>query len=239
MNVRNEKRYSMFRILTACLVGLLFVGCSDVNEIEPAHLLETEPTDGAHIYYHDSITFIFDKPVQLVKVYGINALPKFRYPTNQWYIWAKQLEMIFPKYVSDPPKKVTLNITYQDNGDLHQATVSFFFIGMIGYHSTPILITNSNVRGRGKTLNAEFLNANGITISFTKPVIAEKGCIEIKPVGGDPLGWIAKWESSSVTLTPLKGQGLVNGTEYVVEIKNVEDAIGQELNTQITFTTTD
>ena len=102
--------------------------------------------------------------------------------------------------------------------------------------------TSDNARKfTGKEYDADVkLYYYGITIGFNEPVIVEKASIDIKPVGGGLLGWVAKWDdNSSVTITPLKGQGLVNGTEYVVEIKNVEDAAGQVLNTQITFTTTE
>ena len=151
----------------------------------------------------------------------------FTFSQSQWQIAAKQLSLVF----SDVIEEVLLNVTYQVNGDSHSAMVSFFPV----CNSLPLLIANSNAIGEDKDLSAEFLNENGITISFNKPIVS--GCLEIKPVVGIRLGWIADWDRSKVTITPRKGQGLVNGTEYVIEIKNVEDAIGQVLNTQITFRT--
>ncbi|MDE0042933.1 MAG: hypothetical protein OXT74_12920, partial [Candidatus Poribacteria bacterium] len=92
-------------------------------------------------------------------------------------------------------------------------------------------------------VNPDRINSQGITITFA--TVVRPSSIEIRPEGGKPLNWSAKWRCGSVTITPHgDGDKLLRGKDYVIEIKgikndlqNIRDEAIESLDFKLHFST--
>ena len=98
------------------------------------------------------------------------------------------------------------------------------------------------------TISLKSLNTDGITFKFNRS-IDRVGEITIRPVTeihdeeerthktvyGEPLGWNREKSSHSVTITPKKGQELVKGQTYMIELRDFEDVVGDQVDADIEF----
>ena len=80
------------------------------------------------------------------------------------------------------------------------------------------------------------LNADGITFKFNRPIY-NRGKIAIQPVDGEPLGWNRQESSHSVTITPPEGKELVRGQRYTIQLRDVKDILGNQVDAEIEFST--
>ena len=99
-----------------------------------------------------------------------------------------------------------------------------------------VKITGGTVTNGEKDVDAELLNATGITITFDENI--KTGTVVLRPKDGAPLNWIVRWWSCSVTLYRRDPDRLQNGTEYILELY-IQDPTGTRSDFKIRFTTKD
>ena len=80
------------------------------------------------------------------------------------------------------------------------------------------------------------LNTDGITFKFTRPIHGN-WTITIQPVDAEPLGWHVEKSSHSITITPKKGQELVKNHRYRIQLRDVKDILGNQVDAEIEFST--
>ena len=80
------------------------------------------------------------------------------------------------------------------------------------------------------------LNTDGITFKFNRS-IRGSGKITIQPVDGEPLGWNVESSSHSITITPPEGKELVRGQRYTIQLRDVKDILGNQVDAEIEFST--
>ena len=78
------------------------------------------------------------------------------------------------------------------------------------------------------------LNTDGITFKFNRS-IDRVGEITIKPVDGRILFWNKEKRSHSVTMTPRKGKELVKGQTYMIQLRDFEDVVRDQVDADIEF----
>lgn len=218
--------------------GLGFMACS-----ERAHLIETEPPVGEIGYFDPELTLHFDKPVSAVWVDDAEAQPMCTPPTRDWQISSDDLqsfavsEAIVRATLTLPAKEVCFAVRYTDGTGTHEQQLCTLLRAVLIQLPDPQII-ESNVKDGDEAVDPAPLNTNGITLLFNDDVT---GSIEIRMENGTSLGWIAKWNKGeawgdSATIVPRLGEELVNGTVYTIQI-NAQDAAGNKLTEEITFTT--
>ena len=97
----------------------------------------------------------------------------------------------------------------------------------------PPVIVGGTVRDRDRNVDPVPVNLVGFRLDFNEPIT---GTIKLTDEAGNNLNWIANVVDWTVTLTPVAGQELGNGTTYKIEI-DVQDDAGNPLVTTITFVT--
>ncbi|MDE0184079.1 MAG: HEAT repeat domain-containing protein [Candidatus Poribacteria bacterium] len=80
------------------------------------------------------------------------------------------------------------------------------------------------------------LNTEGITFKFNRSIHGS-GTLTIKTVDGEPLGWNVEKGSHSVTITPPEGKELVKGQRYTIQLRDVKDILGNQVDAEIEFST--
>ena len=97
-----------------------------------------------------------------------------------------------------------------------------------------VKITGGNVTHGEKGVDAELLNATGITITFDENI--KTGTAVLRPQGGAPLNWIVQWGRCLVTLYRREPDRLQKGTAYVL-ILELQDPTGTSYAFKIEFST--
>ena len=97
----------------------------------------------------------------------------------------------------------------------------------------------ATVNDSAKDVDPVPLNTDGITMWFDEPATVKSGNVIIKPEGGLPLDWKVERTSDmmAITIVPMEGQELVNGTTYIIELYSVTDMSGGASDIVITFST--
>ena len=97
----------------------------------------------------------------------------------------------------------------------------------------PPTITSGTIVDGATNVDPAPINAGGFRFDFDEDVT---GTIILTDEAGNDLNWIGSVAGTTVTLTPVAGQELVNGTTYKIEIR-VQDGSGNRTEGTITFVT--
>ena len=94
------------------------------------------------------------------------------------------------------------------------------------------------------------LNTDGITFNFNRsirgswkitisPFTETQDAAErkAKRVYGEPLGWNVEKDSHSITITPPEGKELVKDQRYIIQLRDVRDILGNQIDAEIEFST--
>ena len=103
----------------------------------------------------------------------------------------------------------------------------------------PFGIISQNIKDRHRVMDSdalESLNTDGITFKFNRSIRGSEK-ITIQPVDGEPLGWNVEKGSHSVTITPPEGKELVKGQNYTIQLRDVQDILGNQVDAEIEFST--
>ena len=202
------------RFVNLCWCLLLLIGCSGdngvdmpvgdmpVDKIEPTQLLGP-----SQFSLMRDLALGFEDPVLKVSVAlekesqgvspTIDAIPASMPPVKQWKVLRKDLRVaasylrLWPYAIGvSNPQKLNLIVFYEDAVGIHQRIIRTqtddVNIGIV-----QLGIVSSSVSNGEKNVPVELINRDGIRIDFTDPVI---GHINIRPLSGEPLGWISKVE---------------------------------------------
>lgn len=80
------------------------------------------------------------------------------------------------------------------------------------------------------------LNTDGIAFKFNRSILGS-GKITIQAVDGEPLDWNVEKSSHSVTIKPTEGKELVEGKNYTIQLRDVKDILGNQVDAEIEFST--
>lgn len=251
-----------------CCGLLLFMCCSDegdrmppVNddeEIQPARLIKARyynrkqdsldiyplPLNGRGVLAPDSIIeLVFDKSVLLVSInYAARAQPDKGPPATVWKLETDRLKEVWYHLVGwNPGKDVTLTIVYEDDIGIHKEALD---VTLGDYRARPLppMIDTANIRNNQVDVDANRLNREGIKITFTKQMDAQRTRIVVyhrfpNPIsverGQKILHWTTDWtfdartNMSMATLLPKsEDDRLLPGKEYEVRLLALYDTAG-------------
>jgi hypothetical protein len=237
----NQKRLCLALLL---LISTVIFACGDGDDVkkEESHLIRTEPPDGSKltilltrditIYANLTATPLttlkmhFDRPPATVIVNGNPAKVTGTVATTE-------LKPLFsPVRTGSYP--VTIEWTYPDGSGGKGAVITLRVVSVLIDDMPAPKIVGGTVKDGDRDVDADRLNAEGITLEFSEPL--GKHELHIRPEDGEPLGWEIRGENEHVTLTPGDGGKLVGGKIYLIEGK-VTDQAGNEARIEIVFET--
>ncbi|MDE0042858.1 MAG: Ig-like domain-containing protein [Candidatus Poribacteria bacterium] len=199
-------------LILACwpwLFCVAFFGCGD-NELAEVNFIRSDPPTGSTRVptVLARVELFFDGIPQSVTVDGVPAHVEHTIAT--WEI---------PDELDSGDIKLAVEWSNKDGSEgegaiIHYTTAHVSF-------DTPLLV-ESTIRDKyvDKYVDLDQVNLSGITFRFTG--VVRPGTIEIRPEGGKPLNWSAKWRCDSVTITPPQGGQLLPGKDYVITITGVK-----------------
>lgn len=218
------------------LIGWLFVfaACSGTDEAQRARLIKTEPQGSTLHPFRRTIELIFTDPVRKVIVDDVPSVPNDSAPALVWTASLDHLDS-YDKPGSHPRKFICLSVTYEDDFGKRIEELCGWLPHTVIEYPLPRII-NGTVKDGDRNVDFQQLNRDGITFLFNKPILPERGHIEIRPTEGEPLNWKTVWTPESVKITPLADTALKAGVTYLIEII-YQDAKGDRVEETISFTT--
>ena len=178
----------------------------------PVAFVSANPTVDSQLAVDDTITLTFDNPPEDVTV-----------STGETTITDKTVTITGPF----TPGALALTITWTDGTQTLNYTVP-----------TPDTEAPNVLGGTlsdGNTdVDPEAINSSGqIVVEFNESV---SGTIALQTESGDDVGWLGKVEGNTAILDLIRGKEIGNETTYVIAGK-IRDAVGNETDLSITFTT--
>jgi hypothetical protein len=237
----NQQRLCLAILL---LISAVIFGCGngDDTKKEETHLIRSEPPDGSELTIFEAREIIiyrsatatpittlelhFDRPPATVTVNGSPAKVTGTVATTELK------PLLSPVRHGSYP--LSIEWTYPDGSVGKGATITLRVKDILVDDMPPPQIVSGTVKDGDREVDAERLNAEGITLTFSEPL--GKRNLHIRPEDGEPLGWEIRGENEHVTLTPGDGEKLVGGKIYLIE-GTVTDRAGNEAKIEIVFET--
>lgn len=214
----------MKRHIAKTLLPLIFfIACGSddapLTPQTPAVLESVTPASGLEIAVNTVIVLKFDKkPLDFQR----DAPHRFRYGAKEREIHLSPLTL------------GTLEINVSWGPAPMRASALLTYTVTRPDCCAPIMIAGGTVRDGDTDVNAEHINTDGvIEVAFTENVT---GTIALKTEAGENVGWIGTVKDTYGRLELVKGREIQNTTTYVV-VGKVSDALGNELEFEITFVT--
>ena len=212
-----------------------FSGCGD-NEFAEVNFIRGAPPSGSilpDVFLH--LNLIFDGTPQAVTVNGVQARVENTIAILEFQDWLDKVAR--PPFSGD----ISLEVEWLNrDGSEGKGAIIHYTLAQVSFEMTNIV--DSTVHP-GDTVNPDRINRWGITIIFHTDI--RPGTIEIRPEGGNPLNWRARWRSGSVRIKPQsEGDKLLRGKDYVIEctgikpdLHNVIERARESFDFQIHFST--
>ena len=223
--------HNFFCIGLVCITGLVIWGCSSEESqpiAEPViRLICSEPANGSAVDTGDvawlpmPIRLHFNYPPSVVTVDGTAA-----HIVDNIATWKGR-----PKNYTGG--KIRLPVVWQSAAGSYGRSYITLFTYSSGERPK---VTDASVHDGDRNVDPVPLNQDGITLKFNEAIAGGK--IDIRPKDGGPLGWIAEWTDTSMTIKPPPGKELINERIYSLW-GIVIDLAGNERRVQITFVTQD
>jgi hypothetical protein len=224
---KGEKRDKMRRTIQALamliamtLAVIWMVGCGEDEEEEVATAAGTtvNPPEGSEIAANQEITITFDEAVNSATVNGQPA-------TGSGKVWKFQGDLT-------GQTGITIGWTNSDDSAGEGKSVTYTIKAA---DTTPPTITSSSPADGDTDVDPEGINTDGMTIDFDEPIA--KLSVDVT-VDGERLKWTTEQsdDKTKVDVLMLAGGELSYETEIVLVVA-AEDAAGNKLEAEITFTT--